>query len=64
MTVNIDGIRDRGHCTTACSCCLKAHNIDSGNLEMKDVDEVHLTSRNQHAWRLLKGYIFYLNKME
>lgn len=64
MTVNIDGIRDRGHCTTACSCCLKAHNIDGENLEMKDVDEVHFTSCNRHAGRLLKGYIFYLNGME
>ncbi|CAI7664017.1 unnamed protein product [Penicillium palitans] len=60
----LHGIRDRGHCTTACSCCLEAHNIDGENLEMKDVDEVHFTSRNRHAGRLLKGYIFYLNGME
>ncbi|KAF4759958.1 hypothetical protein N7455_002928 [Penicillium solitum] len=64
MTVNIDGVRDRGHCTTACSCCLEAHNIDGENLEMKDVDEVHFTSRTRHAGRLLKGYVFYLNGME
>lgn len=64
MIVNIDGVCDRGHCTTACSCCLKAHNIDGEKLKMKDVDEVHFSSCNRHATRLLRGYIFYLNGME
>ncbi|OQE14575.1 hypothetical protein PENFLA_c037G01342 [Penicillium flavigenum] len=63
--VYTDGVRDRGHCTTACSCCLETHGIDGEHLEMKDVDEVHFGPlRDDHTLRLLKGYIFYLNGME
>lgn len=61
---NTDGVHDRGHCTTSCSCCLKAHNIDGEKLEMKEVNEVHFKFRDHHTLRLLKGYIFYLNGME
>ncbi|KAJ5615509.1 hypothetical protein N7537_000623, partial [Penicillium hordei] len=43
------GVCGRGHCTTACSCYLKAHNIDGEKLEMKDVNEVHFTSLNSLA---------------
>ncbi|OQE08367.1 hypothetical protein PENVUL_c010G04165 [Penicillium vulpinum] len=62
---NIDGVRDQDHCTTACGCCLEVHGIDGEDLEMKDVDEIHFTTTDDHhTLRLLKGYIFYLNGME
>ena len=66
--VNTDGVRDRGHCTTACSCCHNAHGIDGEILEMKDVDEVadevDFSDLDPHSLRLLKGYVFYWNGME
>lgn len=63
--VNTDRVHDRGHCTTACSCCLEAHGIDGEHLDMKGVDEVHFSrDRDPHTMRLFRGYIFYLNGME
>lgn len=63
--VNTDRVHDRGHCTTACSCCLEAHGIDGEHLDMKGVDEVHFSrDRDPHTIRLFRGYIFYLNGME
>lgn len=61
---NTYGVTDRGHCTTACSCCLEAHGVDGEDLEMKDVNEVHFQTYDNHTLRLLKGYVFYLNGME
>ncbi|CAG8014235.1 unnamed protein product [Penicillium nalgiovense] len=61
-----EGMRNRGHCTSACSCCLDAHGLDGNDIRVETTDlqglrfDTSNTERlpDHHTLRLLKGYIF------
>ncbi|KAJ5275940.1 hypothetical protein N7524_002093 [Penicillium chrysogenum] len=61
-----EGMRNRGHCTSACSCCLDAHELDGKNIgdETTDLQGLRFDTTftewrpDPHTLRLLKGYVF------
>lgn len=65
--LRIEGMQDRGHCTSACSCCLNSHGLDGNDIgdEITDLQDLHFDTTNTqdiadpHTLRLLKGYVFY-----
>lgn len=62
-----EGMHNRGHCTSACSCCLDAHGLDGNYIgdEITDLQDLHCDTiitrlADSHTLRLLKGYVFYI----
>ncbi|KAJ5996610.1 hypothetical protein N7499_007071 [Penicillium canescens] len=70
-------IQGKGHCTSACHCCLKAYCIQGNSIsgetfyneKIQDLDEVRFVSvgswdMDHHSKRLIKGYLFRWPGME
>lgn len=62
-----DAINTRGHCTTACGCCLKAYGVEDVDIgmngEIPDLQELCFEYKNHnlttdHSQHLLWGYAF------
>lgn len=65
--LNTEGMHNRGHCTSACSCCLNAHGLNGNYIgdEITDLQDLRFETTitrwaDPHTLRLLKGYVFYL----